>query len=432
MYNTIDICQDIAEKLKNFSSTDPYKQDMGTSWPNFTLTSGTPGIVCFFAAIDYIFPHQGWDDAAHQYLKEAIDSIDVAISEGHSLFGGLTGICFAAYLCSKRGSRYQKLLSKLDSLLIQEVEKDIHFLQKEDIKNQKPIPPYRYNLMFGLTGIIAYLILRKEDLRLLKLAKDCIQTLISILLSQKQIHNKTVPGWYVAPEDIREESEKERNPNGRFILTLPYGVTGCLSVLSLAAWEGIDTPKLFDTIKLLSSWVNQKKVISSSALNWPYALSFESEIGEQQNPDFNLKAWCYGIPAAASSLCLASRVTRDKVIRNSAEEALNKLFSQPMEQDHSSDPSLVYGKAGLLAVTYRMAKLLDSGPLMKTASQLEQEVKSLYSPSHPFGFQYYDSYNQKKWNEPGLLYGASGVGLALLLASGRIDDVLWDRALLIH
>lgn len=442
MYHTIDICQDIAEKLKNPSSVNDHLTDrvnngiMGSStWPNITLTAGIPGIVCFYATMDHLFPDQKWDKVAHQYLKLAVNFCENKGYNGYSLFQGLGGLCFAAYMCSKRGTRYQQLLRKLEAILIQEVENDLTNLRNNELKNGNYIAPYRYNLMFGLTGIIAYLLLRKDDARLLKLAKECIAVLINLLKTPKNIGSASVPGWYVANEFLAGDFEKEKYPNGSFVLTLPYGVTGCLSVLSLAAWEGIDSPQLYETIKLIASWLRKKQSTTPTEASWPIYTSFEMEIEENPViPNQNPNGWCYGVPAVASSLCLAGRVLRDKSLKTYSEDAFTNFFAKTWQEDKSVDPSFAFGKAGLLAVTYRMAKLTDSGQLMKRAASLEQNLKNLYSPTHPFGFQSINHLptNETQWlNEPGILDGATGIALSLLLAQGRTDDVLWDRAFLI-
>ena len=111
--------------------------------------------------------------------------------------------------------------------------------------------------------------LRKEEMPLKKLAKDCLKVLIDILRTPKQVANIAVPGWYTF-----QEHPQFRNEN--FILTMPDGVIGCLSTLSIAAWEGMDSPELIETIKLVSSWLLKKKINTPLGPVWPHTISLEA------------------------------------------------------------------------------------------------------------------------------------------------------------
>lgn len=169
MYHSIDICQDIAEKLK---SPESISRSFESPFMFKTLGYGAPGIACFYAAMDHAFPNDKWDFVAHKYLQIALNSFKDYGAKDHSLFTGLTGLCFATHLCSRGHSRYQNCLVKLHDVLTEEVKTTLLTLKHQAVEGG----------VDNLTGVIAYLLLRKDEGNLQQLAKECIEALINYLI----------------------------------------------------------------------------------------------------------------------------------------------------------------------------------------------------------------------------------------------------------
>lgn len=435
MHHTIDICQEIAERLRSPAALDQIMENeirQGTTsllkWPDNTLAAGLPGIACFYAVMDHAFPDQQWDDVAHQYLKLAATRYQTFGYKDCSLFFGLSGFSFAGYLCSKK-SRYQTLLKTLDVILVQEIERILI-----DIRNltnsEHYLAPHHYNLMHGLSGIIAYLLLRQEDRWFQKLATDCIDALVSLLATKKMVENFTVPAWYVSPQHQFGNSNHREYTRGSFILSTLSGITGCLSIFSIAAWHGNTSPFLHQMIKQLATWLEEKKIMIPSGPIWPYMFSLETEPNKEPSlQKFYSDGWSSGRPSVLISLYLAGLATQDQALKTFSEEVYVSLFPQ-FQNNQNVDPSFSSGTAGLLATTYRMAKLTNNAFLMRQATSLEHSLKQMYNPSLPFGFQMITT-NQQSFNDPGLLNGSAGIALALLLADGRTEQIAWDRAFLL-
>lgn len=429
MHHTIDICQEIAEKLRSPIALSEFMEDerrRGLSsipkWPDLSLASGLPGIVCFYAAMDRAFPNQKWDDVAHEYIKMAAKECESRGYEDVSLFYGLTGLSFAGYLCTK-GSRYQQFLRKIDATLVREIEQTLANIRRQDLA-----APYHYNLISGLSGIVAYLMLREQDRWLQKLTDECVDLLLNLLNAKKNIAGTEVPGWYVAPEHQFGDKGGKEYSQGSYMLSTPFGITGCLSTLVLVASHNRNSTKLCNTINEIASWLRQKQVKTSFGYSWPIILPFDEEGSQPVYGD----AWSYGRPSVAISLYMASRITQDKNLMAFAEESFTSLFQNGSNWS-LLPPTFGSGQAGLLASTYRMAKLTNSHFLMRQVSMLESSLKKAYNPHHPFGFQRIDLIDNKEvqWNDPGLYEGAVGIALALLAADGRLDDFSWDRAFLL-
>ena len=96
-------------------------------------------------------------------------------------------------------------------------------------------------------------------------------------------------------------------------------------------------------------------------------------------------------------------------------------------------PSFTDGRAGVLAIAYRMAQDTHNPHLWKQVGLLENSLKEFYTPNASFGFQtvQVDSSNTYRWiDNPGLWRGATGIALSLLLAQRR-EESIWDRIFLL-
>lgn len=146
--NSLDVCLDIANKLKHPERVCEVVQEalkQGTfifdNWQELTLAEGLPGLAMFYAMMDQLLPDQGWDDTAHVYLKLLAEKIEQQDINNSSVFEGITGLCFATYFNSRQGTRYQKLLSKLEDLLIKEIESSLLYQIDYFLDRDQDIPP---------------------------------------------------------------------------------------------------------------------------------------------------------------------------------------------------------------------------------------------------------------------------------------------------
>lgn len=441
MYHTFDICQAIADKLRSPEYVCTRMQEnvqrgnfMAEEWTQLSLAEGLPGIASFYGVMDQFFPNQGWDQVAYTYLKLTIHKTEERGISHTSLFAGLTGMCFAAYLCSKQGYRYPHLLSKLENLLFREIETSLLCQANNFLDQDQDAPPHFYNLTNGLSGVLAYLLVRKEQAACHRLASDCLSRLILLLKRKRCVKGYEVPGWYVSPEEQLVPEAQAQYPNGSFILSMSYGMTGCLSVLALAALEGIVVPGQYELIQEMATWLKSKQRQASSGPYWHHSVSFEDEISNQQNStELTRDAWSYGNPTVSRSLYLAAKATRDFSLMKFAEDSFLSIFSKTWQEWNLMGPTFFWGRAGLLALTYHMAQDTGHPVLLKQIDYLENDLKRFYHPSHVFGFQTIHVAEQEDYHwidHPGLLNGAIGIALALLLVHSQ-EEIMWPRIFLI-
>lgn len=437
----LDIFEDIANKLKVPASVhdivhdDIRRGNRIQDWAQLSAVEGLPALACFYSVVDHLLSNRGWDRVAHEYLSLAINKFEQSGNQNVSLFTGLSGLCFATHLCSKNGTRYQGLLGKLDSILVDSVE-TILAKVPQNYTSSTYVSPQFYNLVQGMSGTLAYLLMRKDHPQLQSLAKKCTIEIVNALKEKRDVGSAKVPGWYVSPTDQIVESERENYPNGNFILSLPYGVTGCLLSLSLAAWNGTIVPSLLETISEMAQWLREKQLKGSQRPTWPHTHSLEAEIHAQETTHSLYRdAWAYGTPMVALSLFYAGRVLNNKSLKEFAEERFCAVFSKPDIDWNLIGPCFGYGRAGLLSITYQMMRLTESAFLKEKVAYLSKDLIRFYDPGHPFGFQVVELMpnGENQWmNDPGLINGASGIALALLLADGRTDEIEWERLFLLR
>lgn len=405
MFHTIDICQSVAEKLQNLN----HEEVSLKNWKDISLSSGWLSLSLFYSILDTHCPNQKFDELAHKYLALALSKTNPKGSI--SLFGGTTGLCFTVYMCSQNKSRYQKLLYQLDQQLIEGIK---DFLQKQN----KSINDYC--LLDGICGVLAYLLLRQNEPLLIFYTKECLTSVVSFILNKKIVAGHSVPGWH---------EESIDNTNGRFVLNSLNGMAGLLSILSLASIEGLTVNGLQEAILSLAEWLKSKQKNTPKGVIWPAVVSFEEEIGEKEIESTHFpNIWYYGPSAIARSLYLAYKALDNYNLKANAEQVFLQTLSYPYK---NLSLSFGFGKAGLLAMTHRMHQDTSNRFFLQKINELEYELKNAYSPNSLFGFQSSDMYTGQPIDDPGIMDGAVGIALTLLLLEEK-QDVSWDRLFLLR
>jgi lantibiotic biosynthesis protein len=437
MMQNLDICRDIGNKLKNPESAfeilnkqpgiSPYFQE---NWPSVSLEDGFAGIALYYGVLDEVLPGEGWDVIAHSYLKQCVEIIENKGFQGISLLYGLTGVCYSTYICSKNGTRYQTLLNKLDKLLIHELETSFLINFNAHLGKSEGISPELYNYASGLSGILTYLIMRKEDPEFRRLATDCLYSLVHVLNEKKVIDGKELPAWVISPKHQYGAIDNQ----GVFSLSVYDGVLGCLSILSLAACEGLVVSGQYEMIDKMVAWVKLHKRDTSLGASWPYIVSVAPLKAEDLSEDQLRDIWNYGTPAVSTSLYLAGKATKNRALIQFAEETFLSVFSRGWRDWEMMGTCFISGRAGLLASTIHMHKHTLHPSLPSQVQFLTKELIRFYSPEHSFGFKsiHIDDLTELHWvDKIGLMEGVLGIALALLLENADKNNKWQNLFLLI-
>lgn len=413
MFTTIDICERLAEKLSHFAETHSHWQYDSLQQENeISLANGYPGLALLFSLLNQNYPHSNYASLSHTYLEKSISLLSNANFVSLSLLQGMTGICYVVNICSKEGSRYEKLRNELDKLFINKLDEYLFF-------NECGYHPHIYNFANGISGALPYLFLRRSDRLFARYLDRSLSKLISLMNCQQEILSCSLPGWYEPVDSIWNQEDKAKFPNGKFNPAFLTGISGILSALSIAAIEGINHEDLYETIITLANWIKGKQIQSQEGPAWASSVSFEEETGLFQSNEPILEKSPQFI---MRSLFLAGKALQNKEIQIFAE---NSLVTRN-ERSFKNDLSLLTGKAGMLAVNYCMSQDTQNYIFFKKCRELEGELLHAFDPNLPFGFDF-----AEEKHGFGILTGAAGIALVLLLIQ-EPSHLSWDRMLLLR
>lgn len=429
MYHPLVICEHIAEKFSypekieeaafNVLYAEKYQTDQ---WHDWSLAEGMSGIAYFFSAMHEAFPGRNWKKMATHYLERSFQNLAKRKSADCSLYYGLAGLALATHYASDGSVRYQNCLCKLEDRLTEEIET---VYLKNGAQYQSPthyIPNFFYSLDKGLSGILHYLFIRKENEYLYKSAERCVDLLSKMLLTEKKLDQQTVAAWYVAREHILLTELKKQFPNGCFMLSFLVGISGCLCTLSTAALNGFDTPCLKEAIQKIASWLVNATKYCSELPYWDNTVAFDCSQSGIQDSEIQ-SSWACGWPGILRSLLLAGKATKDEALVHFACTNYRTLFTHTVATKQWKDPSFNLGLAGLIATTFSVWKATADDQLFRGIQQLETTLTTFYNPDLVFGFEpHFIDFGQDSVDIPGLLNGSLGVSLTLLLIQQRIDS----------
>lgn len=409
MFHTFDICEQVAERINN---PNPLLEQTEEKF-SLSLAHGWPGFALFYSTLHNFFPDAKYDVRAHTYLEHSVSHLMSNPYLPISLLQGVTGVCFAAHVCSLDGRRYPKLSTTLDQIFLEKIDEHFRFMETTSSSST-------YSVSHGISGALTYLLLKQNDPLFANYTHKCLVKLVELMNRKTSVMGHTMPGWYEPKESLWHPKEKDHFANGKLTVGMLIGVSGVLAPLSIAACSGICVEGLHETILLLANWLKGKCKHTVRGPVWPKMISFEAEIGAIEEDNLPLQhSWEDETPFVIRSLYLASKALQDDSLRDFAIDAFSKLIA--VQNQEFKGYSFIMGKAGLLTTAYRMSQDTQCPAFFKTVNALECDLKNAFHPSHPFGFE---TVGKKKG--AGILEGAAGIALALLLVQGR-EDNQWDR-----
>lgn len=426
--NSVFLVKEIADRMRNpeyvrKTVLDPHNCNLNPSfikpyWGELSIAGGYPGVLLLHAELDRLFPDEKWDTAIHAYMLAIKNSIESTGIHSLSMFGGLTGICFAIQQASKNGTHYKKLLHTLNSFLANHLEQTYFFPLRENLKIQRPNQLSFYDLIEGISGIGLYLLRNFETLSFSSLLEEIISLEIALTRSI-EVEGKEVPGWYLPNEYQLNAHDKLKYPKGNFNSGLAHGVSGILSFLSLALYHGFIVDGHIEAIQRIIQWLKKHRNHEDGIFFWNSHLLFEEEIAKTQfKPSFfSRQAWCYGLPGITRSLFLAGIALKDDAIKEYALSSFCSMFEKEHQEWGLPGPTICHGISGLLLITSLMARDTQSQMLQEKVKFLEKILLDFFNFDNPFGFRDKDPTQDNKFvdiDQAGLLEGASGVLLTLL------------------
>jgi hypothetical protein len=384
-------------------------------WKAYTIGQGDAGLALMCASLDAWLPGQGWDEVGHGFLTDAVRVAERETRMSPSLFGGLSGLAFAASALNGDGARYPRLLAGLNDALASALDDG-----QPTADGRGPVS--EFDVIAGASGVGAYL-LRYDPLGLLP-------KVLSGLVSLAEPRDGP-PRWMTPPDQLGDPAMASKFPSGYLNCGLAHGIPGPLALLALSLRHGVEVPGQVDAVRRLADWLLEHRMDDRWGVNWPSAIPVTSP-GERDDPGRLLparSAWCYGSPGVARALWFAGEALDDQGLCGVAVEAMHAVFRRPIPERRIESPTFCHGVAGLLQIAVRFAHDTRLPAFSAAATELVDGLLAAYEPDRPLGYASIEP-GPNPVDRPGLLDGAPGVALALLAAATDTEPT-WDRLFLL-
>lgn len=423
--NFIEVCKD--PQLVKQMVSDPKNinknriSPRSVHWYDLSLIDGYGAFVLFFSIVDHVYPEEKkFDLIAHRYILEIKNVIEKnGLPSNGSLYTGTAGLCYAISFASKQRTRYEKMLSTLESYLLRQLSEAYIPKVQERLHSHKPINFSLYDVIQGFTGIGLYFIKNNLTTETNQIIEKLLNLSIQITAPIKY-HNHWVPGWICLPEFFSLQKKQFSDQVAIFNMGLSHGVPSLLGFMSIALKAGIQIPGQTKAMKRIIEWLKSKVTNYKSAYFFKSQVTFEEQIN-QLNPQsqsyLNREAWCYGTPGVIRTLYLAGMALNDKDTMNFAEQTFLSIFNRSYEQWKLAGPTFCHGVSGLFLITYLMAKDTQNDFLWTKVKDLEKILFQFYSEDAPFGFRDFDLCRDGSYcqiDKASLLTGATGAWLSWL------------------
>lgn len=387
-------------------------------WQGYSIAQGFSGLAIASAYFGAYFPNDDWENIGHRYLLQAVRSWEESHGRPLGLFAGLSGVAFAADSLSKGGTRYGKLLAKIDSHLAPGV-----VAQCDKLRQQAPgCSVSQFDAISGLAGIGVYLMNHRQN-------PGLAAALESVLLTFVHLSEETsgLPRWH-SPPALLDKNMLERFPSGNINLGLAHGISGPLALMSKALNSGVHADGLEEAVNRISQRLCAAQLTDECGVGWPDAVSLvNTENLHGLLP--SRPAWCYGSAGVARALWLAGTALGNAQYQELALRVMDAAYARLRAMSVKLPATFCHGLSGLLQITLRFQHDTGLDVFSREAGVLTEQIRSSYDPETPLGFYCVEPGNRRVDN-PGMLDGSPGVVMTLLAATGSVEPA-WDSLFLI-
>jgi hypothetical protein len=370
------------------------------------LGSGAAGFAVLQAYLAVAFPAGDHAERSARYLETATDAASLLPMDA-SLFSGFTGVAWAVeHLADGAcGPATGDRLDAIDDALLAHVGDGDG--------------PSHFDLVSGLVGIGVYAAERLPRPG----ALDLLRLVVARLWERGERFPEGI-AWRT-PDDVLASSPW---PLGPFDLGLAHGIPCAIALLAIACAHGVEPDKARALLEGAVAWLRARSLRSEEGSAFPRS----SGPGSESLP--SRLAWCYGDAGIASALFLAGRGAG---VESWVEDALG-LARRAAARDPATsgvrDAPLCHGAAGVAHIFNRFHQSTGEQTFADAARAWIRRTLDYLEPGRGIGgFRAWlpDAASGGVWvDDPGLLSGSVGVGLALLAAVTPIEPE-WDRVLLL-
>lgn len=370
-----------------------------------SLGSGRAG-----AALYYAYRARaglGGQRPADELLAQAIDVARMT-PVGVSLADGRAGIDWVAAHLAHEGRGATALRRQVEGSLGRALEHP-----------STPDAPMDYDLLYGLVGYGMYALARLPAPG----AGVLLMRIVDRLDDQAERHAGRITWW--TPPALTDAPVNF--PGGWYNLGVAHGVPAVIVLLALACRAVVATARARPLLDGAVAWLLAQRLPDSEA-------AFPRYVGAGIEPHPGRLAWCYGDLGLAAALLVAARAVQHSAWEQTAVELALRAAGRPPETCAVIDAPLCHGAIGVGHLFNRLFQATGEQRLAGAARYWLEHGLAMRHPGEKLGGFHAlmpgpDGRPTRRIAARGLLYGAAGVGLALLAATTDIEPA-WDRVLL--
>lgn len=377
---------EIADALARLSHEDP------------SLADGSAGRALLHTRLADHDPAQR--DAAVACLRHAATSARETLPPG-SLLGGVEGVGWALSHLGGRVIDERDRCSGLDRAMLRRLDGDRwtgHF-----------------DLVVGLAGFGVYACERLDQ----PLGRELLARVVRRLAATATSDGDDVY-WVTPPEHLPPNAPHPASPH--VDLGLAHGVPGPIALLGAACAADVATEVARPLVAGAVRWLLRQQEATGGAV-------FAERVVPGQQPRAARTAWCYGAPGIAAALSLAARGVDEPAWHDAARHVARRAAARAAQETGVVDAALCHGAAGLGLVFARLHHATGDPELGEAARFWFARTLALRQPGTGIAGFTAEGVDGTA-ADPGLLHGATGVGLALHAAATGHEPT-WDRLLLL-
>ncbi len=380
---------------------------LSAAGPRYFALAEVAGWSLFLAHLDRALPGRGYLDRAAELLERSVADMGRSYS-GAWLYAGFPGVAW--------------LVEYLKGWILDDDEEDDPGAEiAASLRDHLGLTPWKgdHDLLTGLAGLGVYALERSPR----RWGRECLENAVARLAETAERRPEGV-AWRTSPEVMAPEVAK-LFPQGNFDMGVAHGVPGVVAVLALANAAGVGCRPLLDEAV---AWLLAQKLPPGERSIFPHV------VVPDRAPGPSRLAWCYGDLGVAASLLVAARATAEPPWEREALEIARTCARRPEETAGVVDAGLCHGAAGNAHIFNRFFQATGDLQFAEAARFWLSRTFALRRPGEGVaGFSSWEPGDQgsPRWeDDPGLLGGAAGIGLALLAAASPVEPG-WDRLFLI-
>jgi hypothetical protein len=376
-----------------------------------SLAHGHAGFAMVHAALEPLFPGRGHRARAVDHLGRAYEALESQPLDP-SLYGGFTGIAFAAELLGQAG--------------VVDDDPSAHDAIDEALLEMLALDPYPrpFDLIVGAVGIGVYAIERARAGRGVALLAGVVR-----VLDRLAVQAADGPVWRTLPSYLPPSLREER-PDAYEDLGLAHGAPGVLPILAAASRLGAEAALASRLVHAAGERLGRQRVAGFGGRTFP---QWRAPWAGAPGP--TRAAWCYGDPGAATGWWLAGDLVGASGWCAEATETMLGVAARPAEECGAVDACLCHGSAGLAHVLHRWYRATGDVRFADAARGWFREAvraAEVERGAEAFAMLDFDGDRAVRVRKVGWLEGTAGVVLALADALSTEGGALgWDRALLV-